>query len=1200
MPNQGSDRDRQGTISSKSPKVSVIIPSYNCDRYLPEAIVSVLHQSYQNYEIIVIDDGSTDNTSAAIEPYLAKIRYIYQDNQGTAIARNHGIDLATGELIAFLDADDIFLPHKLKEQVAIFKQNPDLGIVNSGYRIIKENGEVVMDIERWQEIPDLTPEVWLIHKPILPSAMMFRREWFEQVGGFQQQFFPCEDIELTLRMAIKGCKSAWLTKVTVCYRQRDRSATSLNSSQVLLHNRSAEAMQDYFFTQKELPESIRQLEAKSRFYFYTWLAWLCYQTDLLPQMAQYLAKSASHTPLSSAEIIVNWINTFDSCAKVYACEFDAYKLGNLDKWQQAIASLQASSTIPTFPLPKVSVIIPSYNCDRYLPEAIDSVLRQTYKNYEIIVIDDGSTDNTSAAIKPYLAKIRYVYQDNQGVSAARNCGLALAEGELIAFLDADDLFLPDKLQQQVAVFEQHPDLAIVNSGYHVIQEDGEVVMDVERWHEIPDLTPEVWLLHKPVLPSVMMFRKEWLERVGGFDPRFSSSEDVEVVLRMVIQGCKAAWLTQITTCYRRHNHSVTWKKTLRQVENSELMQDYFFSRQDLPASLRQLEYRSRFYFYSWLAWLCYQGGLLSQMVDYLAKSRNYAPFPSAEIIVNWINTFESCARMYACKFDAYELGNLKQWQQAIDSLKALPIFNSYAQEIAKLQQLLTANPDPSEIELYAQVYLELGEKMRAQRDLDRAIICLRQAVELVPDRADYHHSLGMALEERYDLNSALAAYQRAIRLNPDEPTFRHSCDLLLKQQQDWQEVLDYCQKMQKVKGNQPKILMIFPFPPYPLQQGGAAIRMFEQIKYFGRRYHLTVVCFIFQEADRVLRSQLEQYCHRAFLLKPGKPMSPYTKERHQQLYFLQTWNMWKTLEQLSLIDFDLVSFEFIFSTVYYPLFSGRLTVLNEHNIESRLLQSCTQLGDRELISNLSRDVDAVKPFVNAEREAKLLREYENQTWKKFALRTVVSQIDKLELDRLCVTGKTLIVKNGIDTQAILPVDNCNAKKILFMGTMSYFPNIDAVFYFVSEILPLVRQYSDSRFCIAGREPPEKILNLSQSDPSIEIIADPQDMSQVACQCQMTVVPLRAGSGTRIKILHSLAMGIPVVSTSLGAEGLDVVSGEHLLIGDRPQEFAQAILAIQANANLRTKLSTNGRKLVETKYDWEHIFAQYENWVEKNL
>ncbi|MCP4359414.1 MAG: glycosyltransferase family 2 protein, partial [Chloroflexi bacterium] len=114
---------------------------------------------------------------------------------------------------------------------------------------------------------------------------------------------------------------------------------------------------------------------------------------------------------------------------------------------------------PTSPeKPQVSVIIPTYNSARFLPEALDSVFCQNYDAYEVIVVDDGSTDNTLDVLKPYRDRIHYICQENAGSAAARNTGLWLAKGEFILFLDADDLMLPGKLRQQAAFLSLWPSL----------------------------------------------------------------------------------------------------------------------------------------------------------------------------------------------------------------------------------------------------------------------------------------------------------------------------------------------------------------------------------------------------------------------------------------------------------------------------------------------------------------------------------------------------------------------------------------------------------------------------------------------------------------------------------------------------------------------------------------------------------------------
>ena len=114
--------------------------------------------------------------------------------------------------------------------------------------------------------------------------------------------------------------------------------------------------------------------------------------------------------------------------------------------------------------PRVSVIIPAYNADRYIAEAINSIFSQSYQDYEIIVVDDGSTDSTPEILQSYGSRIHSISQTNGGMAAARNLGIAAAKGELIALLDHDDIFLPDKLPAQVACFDSHPGVGLVNSG----------------------------------------------------------------------------------------------------------------------------------------------------------------------------------------------------------------------------------------------------------------------------------------------------------------------------------------------------------------------------------------------------------------------------------------------------------------------------------------------------------------------------------------------------------------------------------------------------------------------------------------------------------------------------------------------------------------------------------------------------------------
>ncbi len=128
----------------------------------------------------------------------------------------------------------------------------------------------------------------------------------------------------------------------------------------------------------------------------------------------------------------------------------------------------------------VSVVIPAYNCAAYLPAAIESALNQTHPMVEVIVVNDGSPDNTDEVIQPYLDRIIYIHQENRGLSAARNAGFRASQGEFLCFLDADDMLMPDKFERQLEVFVRDPELGVVISGYIDVEEDGETTIQTVR------------------------------------------------------------------------------------------------------------------------------------------------------------------------------------------------------------------------------------------------------------------------------------------------------------------------------------------------------------------------------------------------------------------------------------------------------------------------------------------------------------------------------------------------------------------------------------------------------------------------------------------------------------------------------------------------------------------------------------------------
>jgi glycosyltransferase involved in cell wall biosynthesis len=312
--------------------------------------------------------------------------------------------------------------------------------------------------------------------------------------------------------------------------------------------------------------------------------------------------------------------------------------------------------------PAVSVIIPTYNCDRYIVQAVESVLQQEDCSYEIIIIDDGSTDATEKVLDPYRDRLRYIKQKNQGVAAARNHGIAIAKANLIAFLDADDYFLPGKLSLQAEMLLKCPDLGIIHSGWQRVDHQGNKLLDVRPWLQIPELDLTNWLRWKPVLPSAMMFRREWLQYVGGFDPRFPPAEDTNLVLKLALKGCKTAWLRQITVCYRQHESSAM-HKGLPQARSLVAVTNDFFSQPNLPPEVRLMEHSVRHGTLVWIAWYLHYTGHQAETMEYLQQAWNYRFNSGVETLITWVESFADFAHNWGVQFDASSLTSSPEWQE---------------------------------------------------------------------------------------------------------------------------------------------------------------------------------------------------------------------------------------------------------------------------------------------------------------------------------------------------------------------------------------------------------------------------------------------------------------------------------------------------------------------------------------------------------
>ncbi|MEB3295287.1 MAG: glycosyltransferase [Synechococcales bacterium] len=496
-------------------------------------------------------------------------------------------------------------------------------------------------------------------------------------------------------------------------------------------------------------------------------------------------------------------------------------------------------------------------------------------------------------------------------------------------------------------------------------------------------------------------------------------------------------------------------------------------------------------------------------------------------------------------------------------------------------------------------HYQFGETLVKSGNWQAAIAPLERAIQLHPLFAWSYFYLAEAYLALEQPQNAIDLYRRALKFNPDIDYIRQSLYYAEHLQIQEQRIQDFVQAAQAEdrqaadskfpeQGDRlQRVLLVAPYPTYPPKLGGIT-RMFYEMKTLGSCFTLTVACFIFNKEDYRLETDLARYCQLPITVMNGDS-PPQPAGLPNLIHRYSSLRMRKLLQMLSAANFDIVVFDMIYMAQYRDLFPNAYHVLSEQNIESQLLRSCSEVANQTQLNQMMQQQSSVKAFVGGQTEADLLANYENEQWQHFPLRWVVSDLDQAELDRRCPTGKTVVVRNGVDTKDVQVQEDNPNNRILFIGTLSYYPNIDGATYFTETILPLIWQQDPSvEFWIAGSAPPQSILDWGQH-PQIRVIANPDDMTEVARQCSVTVVPLRIGSGTRIKILQAFGMGLPVITTSLGCAGLEVRDRTHLSIQDEPAAFAQATLELLRDRQLRQTFRQNGRNLVEREYDWDCIY-----------
>lgn len=392
------------------------------------------------------------------------------------------------------------------------------------------------------------------------------------------------------------------------------------------------------------------------------------------------------------------------------------------------------------------------------------------------------------------------------------------------------------------------------------------------------------------------------------------------------------------------------------------------------------------------------------------------------------------------------------------------------------------------------------------------------------------------------------------------------------------------------------ILFITEKFPYPLDTGGK-IRTFHMLKGLSLEYNITLVTTGTIDDEKYIH-EINIVCKKVYLVKAEKQKYltsvfyairnffssvPFVVERHHSN------EMEKLIRKLAYIN-DIVHFDHLDASIYYKCLPRNIPiVLDEHNIVSNQLRTYA-IDAKGSIQGKYAQIQYGKTV-----------RYESNICNNVTKCLVCSESDMAYLHNIAKSALISVVPNGVDIDYFtsntvgaenVKYDIIDDVSVIFVGALDYGPGSSAVTHFCNDILPLVREvFPKLTFIAVGQNPNRSLLAMAKQDSRFVLTGRIDDVRSYMQQANVFVVPLRSGSGTRLKILSAMSMKLPVISTTIGAEGLAVTHGENILIADSPQEFSSSVVKILKDQAFAEKISSAGRNLVEEIYSWDVIWKQ---------
>jgi polysaccharide biosynthesis protein PslH len=392
-----------------------------------------------------------------------------------------------------------------------------------------------------------------------------------------------------------------------------------------------------------------------------------------------------------------------------------------------------------------------------------------------------------------------------------------------------------------------------------------------------------------------------------------------------------------------------------------------------------------------------------------------------------------------------------------------------------------------------------------------------------------------------------------------------------------------------------KILIITPRIPYPPFRGDK-LKIYNIAKILSANNTIKILTFLRGkkqlkdlEAFGKYGIQIEtvKFSVLSSLLKAF--IAIFSKVPFQVAWFSSVKMKTKINEELVKNNYDVVYYHLIRSSQY-------LNSADSHKVLS--IADYTDAVSLYLTRFSEIEKNPFKKFL-IKKEQKRVSNYEKIA-EKFHTLFICSQIDKAFLEKKKINVRIKLLNNGIDTKYFYPDKiNYEENRIIFTGNMPYYANYDAALYFVNDILPLIlKEIPQSRFYIVGQKPPAKIKRLASEN--VVVTGFVKDIKIEYQKSAVNVAPMRFGAGTLNKVLESIALGVPVVATSIAVLGLPKELSKFIFVADNKEIFADTVLKILGDSSIRHDLMKEGQEIIKNKFSWERIVSDFENYLSNEL